>query len=251
MTSRDRPLRGRQGRALPSIQGDDRMNRIIYAVAVWTLGVSLAWAQQPDGGAAAPPPAAAPEVAPATGDPAPADTGRRTRPGNGAGVERTRRRNAAQDGSIPGAFMDGLRQERPELYKRLSKLYQEDRERFFEEVRGLMRERGTQTAAGNSTADRSPRSSAEERRCNELARQYRESNDPAEKERIKADLAAAVQAAFEARLRSSHERIARLEQQLKDFRERLEHMEANRDQICAGRLNELTTPPELRWDGNW
>jgi hypothetical protein len=235
------------------------MNRFAYGVAVCVTSVGTLWAQQPDG--VTPPPTPSPPPAAATVEPA-ADAGRAAKP-RANGTERGRRREAGQGQQVvPGAFMERLRLERPELHKRLSKLYEDDRELFFQEVRELMRERGAQAAEeggpskrqagdGTSSTKRAPHDSVEEQKCAELGRLYRESKDAAAKERLKGELAAAIQVAFQARLRTSQERIARLEQQVKEFRERLERMEANREKICAERLDELTTPAELRWDRNW
>lgn len=226
------------------------MKRFAYAVAVYAATLGTLCAQQP--GAAVPAPLADPPKAPAVA-PAAVGASRNGKAGTGSGAERTWRREGEQGGKqgVPGAFMDRLLQEHPELHKRLSKLYQEDRDQFFQEVRKLMRERGLQVPDEGGTGNRGRRDAAEEQKCSELGRRYQASQDPAEKEQLRTELAAAIQAAFEARLRGSQERIARLEQQLKEFRQRLEHMEANREKICAERLEELTLPAELRWDGNW
>jgi hypothetical protein len=229
------------------------MNRLAYVIAAYAVSVGMLWAQQPAGGAPTTPAPNPPEPGGTAAAVAPPDAGRGPKAGNGLSTERGRRRDGVQGGQqgVPGAFMERLRQEHPEIHKRLSKLYQEDREQFFQEVRALMRERGLQAPEGTGSGSRSQRDSVEEQKCSELGRRFRESKDAAEKERLKTELAAAIQAAFEARLRGSQERIARLEQQLKEFRQRLEHLEANRDKICAERLDELTKPAELRWDGNW
>jgi hypothetical protein len=227
------------------------MDRLIYVAAAYAASVGLLCAQQPATATpAAPAEAAQPAEAPKA--PARAEATRSSKSGNGGG-ERGSRREGEQGAKqgLPTAFMERLRQEHPELHKRLTKLYQEDRETFFQEVRALMRERGVQTPEGEGTTTRAPHDSSEERKCAELSRLYQASQDPAEKERLKAELAAAIQAAFEARLRGSQERIARLEQQLKEFRGRLGRMEANRDKICAERLEDLTEPAELRWGEKW
>jgi len=228
------------------------MNPFTCTVVVYAAAVGMLWAQQPAAVTAAPTPNP-PQPAEETGGRPPPEAGRGARPGAGFGTERGWRREAGQAGqqAVPGAFMERLRQERPELHKRLSKLYQEDREKFFEEVRNLMRERGPQATEGAGPGSRGARGSVEEQKCIELSRLYQESTDPAEKERLKTELSAAIQTAFAARVRNSQERSARLEQQLKEFRERLQHLEANRDKICAERLDELTKSAELRWGGNW
>ena len=226
------------------------MDRLAYVVAVYAAAVGLLCAQQPDGATPTPNP---PKPAAATAATAPAETERTAKPGNGLGAERARHHEPGQGGkqAVPEAFMERLRQEHPELHKRLSKLYQEDREKFFQEVRTLMREREPQVPETTSSSKRSQRSSAEEQKCLDLSRSYQECTNAAEKERLKTELAAAVQAAYEAKLRGSQERIARLEQQLKEFRGRLERMEANRDKICTERLDELTRPTDLRWNSHW
>jgi len=166
------------------------------------------------------------------------------------GLERGRRREGGPQ-AIPGAFLERLRQERPELHERLTRLYREDRQQFFQEVRSLMRERGLPVPDGEAAPGRVRRDSPEEQKCLELGRLYQAADGEAEKERLKAEMATAVQAAFEARIGATKERIARLEEQLKDFHQHLDRLEANRDRICAERVEELTKPAELRWEGNW
>jgi len=43
--------------------------------------------------------------------------------------------------------------------------------------------------------------------------------------------------------------VAIVMEQIGKLRERIEAMEANRERICEIRLDELTRPPELEWDG--
>jgi len=217
------------------------MRAIASAILLSVVGLGMAWAQ-PVTQAPVPPAPAVAETPPAP-PPPPAEGAPEGLRAGGQSAERAWRREGGQP-QIPAAFMERLRQERPELHERLSRLYQEDRQRFFQEVRGLMRE-----AQGPGLRGR--RDSPEEQKCTELSRLYREAKDPAEKERLKAELSAAVSAAFGARLRASQERVARLEKQLGEFRQNLERLETNREQICAERLEELTKPAELRWDGNW
>jgi hypothetical protein len=114
-----------------------------------------------------------------------------------------------------------------------------------------MRERGLQVPDGEGVPGRARRESPEEQKCIELSRLYQEAKDDAEKERLRGELAEAIQSAFEARLQASKERIANLEEQLQDFRQHLDRLEANRERICDERFQELTKPAELRWDGNW
>ncbi len=232
------------------------MKRSVLLTALVVAASGLAFAQQPPVRQRAPAPPAV-QPAPPAGDMAgppggwAPDEGALPAPPGGPPPERGWRREGGQAG-IPAAFMERLRQERPELHERLSRLYREDRPRFFQEVREMMRERAPEQAGeGGRGPGRVLRESPEEQKCAELSRLYLEARDEAEKERLKGELAEAVHAAFEARLRASKERVARLEEQLADFRQRLERMEANRDRICQDRVEELTKPPELRWDGNW
>jgi hypothetical protein len=168
----------------------------------------------------------------------------------GPGPERGWRREGGQQG-MPSAFMERLRQENPEAHERLSRVYKNDRQQFFQEVRKLMAEGGLPVPEAEGARGRVHRESPEEQKCAELSRLFQEAQNEAEKQRIRAELTAAIQAAFEARLHASKERIARLEEQLKDFRQHLDRLEGNRDRVCEERLEELTKPPELRWDGNW
>lgn len=220
--------------------------RAITRVAMLSAAcLGMTWAQ-PAAQPPAPPTPARDEVVPPR---LPEAGPEGVRPG-GPGAERSRRRESGQL-QIPAAFMERLRLERPELYERLSKLHEEDRPRFFQEIRALMRERGVPFPEVQLAGARGRRDSPEEQKCLELSRLYQDAKEPAEKERLKAELAEAIAAAFGARLRSSQERVARLEKQLQEFRLNLERLETNREKICAERLDELTKPAEWRWEGNW
>ncbi|NLF16990.1 MAG: hypothetical protein GX595_07005 [Lentisphaerae bacterium] len=237
--------------------------RRVLCLAV--IGLSAAWAQpapgpRPGPGAdplpgpgpeqrrrPAPPPGEAP---PAWGQPGPGAEAPEggPRPGQPGGPLR-RREGAAT--MAPAEFMERLRQERPEEHERLSRLYREDPKRFFQETQALVREMGVQLGAAHPAGARLRRESPEEQACLDLSRRFREAADPAAQAQLKTELAAAIETAFEARLKASKERIARLEKQLLEVREKLQRLEANREAICAERLQDLTQPDDLRWDGNW
>jgi DNA repair exonuclease SbcCD ATPase subunit len=144
-----------------------------------------------------------------------------------------------------GAVMKRLQQENPEEFKRLQELHETDREEFFREIRKLVRSRqGDRRGRGRF---RTP----EEEQCEKLAQLYHQTDDPAEKERIRKELEAAVQQAFEARLRNARERLERLENQMQKFRTNIDRLEKYRDRIVKTRVEELTRPPELNWDAKW
>ncbi len=147
---------------------------------------------------------------------------------------------------LTAGFLEALRRENPEKYERLVKLREEDRQAFFKELREML-----QARRGNKGAGRGRKPAPEELRCRELSRQYHAARDPAEKERLKEELETAVEEAFEARLNGSKERLARIEQEMARFRENIQRLEANREKICETRVQELTRPPELKWDSRW
>jgi hypothetical protein len=141
-------------------------------------------------------------------------------------------------------FVGRLQRENPEQYRRLMELRETDPQAFRQELTKLVaahRSRGR--PAGR---ERVP---PEEARCRELSRRYHQAEDEAAREQIRVELAEAVNQAFEVRITTYREHLARLEEQIGKLRERIEGMEGNREQICEIRLGELTRPPELEWDG--
>jgi hypothetical protein len=142
-------------------------------------------------------------------------------------------------------MMERLRQENPDEFERLQELHQTDRQQFFTELREMLKQR----QAGKTGRSRAP--SAEEVHCQELAKLYHQTQDQAEKERIRTELESAVQEAFEVRLENSRERLERLEKQIETFKKHIEKLEQNREKIVETRIDELTRPPELNWNAKW
>lgn len=161
---------------------------------------------------------------------------------------RDARRQRQQIGMAKG-MLERLKTEDPEEFERLTQLYREDRQAFMKEMRSIIAERPK--LFGGVGRQRRKDDRQLEMKCHELSKLYLETEDEKEKARLKAELTAAVQKAFEVRLKNSRERVERLEQQLTQFKERIQTLEENRERICQERLNELTRPPDLRWEGNW
>lgn len=151
-------------------------------------------------------------------------------------------RDIETPGHLAGAgtgWMDEFKKENPEDFDRLQKLRTEDPEKFREELRRRMKERmerGMQHRASRHDAA-----------CEELRRAYREAETDEQKAEIKVKLEGAVQEAFDARLADQKEMVERLEKQLEKLKEQIATREANRAEICARRVGELTDDPELRW----
>lgn len=191
------------------------------------------WAVEPGIDRPPPPPAGGPA-------PAGADAG-------GAG------RKAGRDGA-GGEFMQRLQRlkaDNPAEFERLKALRENDPEAFRKEVREKFREGGVlgrgEGPAGRDGSDMRPRSIPEEEACIELSHKFNEAKDPADKEKLKTDLKAAIAVAFEKRLAAQRERIDKMEQSLKSIREQIVAREKNRDDVCKARLEELTKDPSLRW----
>lgn len=192
-----------------------------------------------------PPPAAGEAVRPPRGG---ADDVLRRRRENLRDLRRNRQEAGLKGGAVKGP-LEQLKRENPEEYERLKALYMDDRPAFMEEMRDIVAERPGLLRRVDSVRDE--RAQRIERECQELSRLYQEAEDENEKERLKAELKQAVEEAFEVRIESSRRRIEHLERQLTRFKERIETLEENREKICEDRLEQLTRPPELRWDAQW
>jgi uncharacterized protein YdiU (UPF0061 family) len=145
---------------------------------------------------------------------------------------------------IARQFIEHLRQTDPQKFRELMQLRKTDPQAFGKELRQLVQ--------AWMKSNRPPRPiSREEQVCRELSERYHQTDDEQQKEALRQDLAEAVEQAFEARVKTTEKRIERMEQELQKFKERLELLKKNRRRICEDRLEELTRPPELDWDGDW
>ena len=139
-------------------------------------------------------------------------------------------------------LLEKLKDEAPEEFERLMQLRQTDRRAFMQEIQKLARTKGLDIGR------RGPGHSPEERKCDELGKLYQETQDAAEKSRIKTELKAAVEAAFRKRIDMQRQRLAKMEEQIGKIRDGLEQREKNQSKICETRLEELTRDPALRWE---
>ncbi len=137
-------------------------------------------------------------------------------------------------------WLEKLKKEKPEEFEELMKLREQEPAEFRKRISALARQHFQKRRLSNMPP--------EERRCIELSRKYAETEDPAAKEKVKAELEEAVQQAFDARIRQRLERLERMEKELKRIREQIEERKAHRDKICQTRVEELTRDPRYRWD---
>lgn len=80
-----------------------------------------------------------------------------------------------------------------------------------------------------------------------LAREFQTTTDPAQRERIRADLKARLGALFDAREQRRTEHIQRIQAELARLQGMLESRRGNRDEIIERRLQELTGDESLKW----
>ncbi|OGV71381.1 MAG: hypothetical protein A3K19_01465 [Lentisphaerae bacterium RIFOXYB12_FULL_65_16] len=145
-------------------------------------------------------------------------------------------------------FMEDFKAENPEEFDRLMQLRETDKDAFNAEIRKIMMERRKDGKGGGMAPPmQGVLKSPEEEKCMELGRQYREAQAPEEKERIKADLAESVKAAFDKRLEGQKQRLADLEKEMARIKDAIGKREANRAAVCNQRIDELTRSPELNW----
>lgn len=146
-------------------------------------------------------------------------------------------------------FKDQLQAENPAEYKRLMELREKDPEAFRNEIRARLAERGRggMAGAGAGAGPGAGAMPAEEKACLDLARKYRETKDPAEAEKIKAELKAAVALAFDKRLERQKELLTALENRISTVRDQIQTRQGNKDKVCDLRVEELTRDANLNW----
>lgn len=151
-------------------------------------------------------------------------------------------RNNRAGGHSISKWLENMKNENPEEYERLSNLRQSNPTEFRQEMlkRHLERRR-----------DKVRRDSKHEEETLELAEQFRKAETDEEKNDLREKLKEAVYNAFDANLRSSQERIERMEKELQKLREHLERRKAKKERICEARILDLTLDEELQWKPTW
>jgi hypothetical protein len=140
---------------------------------------------------------------------------------------------------LAGKWMERLKQDNPDEFRRMQELREEDPERFQQVVRERLRDR-----VGSTLKEMVGRY---DDRARELSRKYHEATSEEQKAELRQQLEDAVGEAFDARLSGQKRLLKRLEEQLDNLRGRIETREAHKDEICRQRLQELTRDPDLRW----
>ncbi|MBT3380781.1 MAG: hypothetical protein HN742_39010 [Lentisphaerae bacterium] len=141
-------------------------------------------------------------------------------------------------------WMERLSTEKPEEFQRLLKLRESDPQAFSNELRKFVQER-------RGSGHRPGRMDTDDRKCQELSRLYHATEDPAEKNRIRGELRAEVEAAFDRKIKVRGEWIDEMLRKIEEGRKRLAERGAQRTQICDDRVHELTRDPKLKWDQRW
>ncbi len=135
-------------------------------------------------------------------------------------------------------IIERLRQENPAEFARLTELRAKNPEQFRKELRAMM---DIKVFKGRQTD--------EDKACQELASRYRAAKETVDQDKLRAELKTAIAKAYEKRLANQRERLADLEKQLGRIREQVKQREADRDTICAKRLEELTRDARYSWNG--
>ena len=153
------------------------------------------------------------------------------------GAEAERGGAPGRDGRRAAAverFIQKMKVENPAEFKRLQELRQNDQEAFRKEMRerwqkknGENREEGHKADGKNATL------LPEEMACQEVARKYRAAQTPEAAAKLKAELTAAVERTFDARIADQE---TRLQKAAADLAKR----KARKGEVCARRVEELT-----------
>ena len=168
----------------------------------------------------------------------------RQRGGRGDRMGPGARWGGGEGGFRPEAKMkelfEQLKEQDPERFERLTELRETDPDAFREEFRQIMQQRFKARRAGGG--------GPVEQKCVELSGIYRGTKDQGKRQQIKAELRAAVEEAFDARVKERLQRLERMEQEIQRIRQEIEARQGNREEICKRRVDELTQDPEYRWD---
>lgn len=175
------------------------------------------------------PPQPGPPPAPALTPPAP--------PGKGT--------TAAAKEALARQVVEALRRENPAKFEELMLLRRTDQKAFMEQLQKLGQEWWQRNRKGRAPATR------EELICQELSWRYHDTKDEAEREKLRTELAEAVEVAFAARVKALETRAAHMEEELKKFQDRLAELKQSRQAVCESRIEELLRPPQLNWDATW
>ena len=132
------------------------------------------------------------------------------------------------------SFIEKMKTENPEEFKRLQELRQNDRDAFHKEMRARWQKKSGEVREDGHRADnRTSMLLPEELACQEAARKYRAARTPEEATLLKVELATAVERAFDAK-------SADQEARMKKAAELLAKRQARKAEICAKRIEELT-----------
>ena len=136
-------------------------------------------------------------------------------------------------------WLQMLKEKHPEEYERLQELRESDPEAFRDEIRKRFRQHVKRRMRKHV--------GPHNRECMELAKKYHDAENPEEKAALKQQLHDAVKKAFDARVEQQAAMIKRMEERLNKLRNHLATREANRDEICAERVEDLTRKPAMHW----
>jgi len=132
------------------------------------------------------------------------------------------------------SFIEKMKTENPEEFKRLQELRQNDLNAFHKEMRARWQKKSGEVREDGHRADnRTGTLLPEELACQEAARKYRAARTSEEAALLKAELATAVERAFDAK-------SADQEARMKKAAELLAKRQVRKAEICAKRVEELT-----------
>jgi hypothetical protein len=133
-----------------------------------------------------------------------------------------------------GRILRQLRESDPARYEELSRLREEDPQAFRRTMQDWFRENYPDYVDQNFGA---------ERRSQEVARRYHDAATDADKAALEPELRAAVEAAFDERLKIQQQRVDQMEQQLATLRAQLAARAEKKQVIVDARVAELKADP--------
>ncbi len=139
-----------------------------------------------------------------------------------------------------------LQREHPALYESLMNGPEHDREWLLDR---LLRPnpQGNVQPKNDLGGPRAPPPDENEEKVRQLAQNYRAATDPAEKDKIRAEIRSELNKSFDLRMQHRQAEVEGFEKRIAEMRTNLDARNANRKAIVDRRLKELTEGENLAW----
>jgi predicted ribosome quality control (RQC) complex YloA/Tae2 family protein len=150
--------------------------------------------------------------------------------------------NAAMDGQRGEIAAQILKELPPEDIERLRKLRSDSPEEFRKEMKKLVMK------AKSKQMGNFPAHGEDSEIVKKISQEFKEAQDPARREQLKAQLKEEISKIFEKRMADNKEQLDKAEQRLEKLKDLYEKRKANADAIIEDRIRKLTTDKKPKLD---